>query len=125
MYKYFKSNKKKTAGDCAVRAVMVVTGWDWYKAYDALCESGKKKMEMPSSLEAMESLLVKEGFSAMKLTVLKGSKRPTVKEIAEAYPTYNIIVSVAGHFVGCKNGDYFDTWDSGSKSVYKFFIKPL
>lgn len=125
MYKYFKSNKKKTAGDCAVRTVMSVTGWDWYRAYDALCEAGRKKMEMPNSLEAMEELLIKEGFSAAKVIVPKGSKRPTVEELASAHPSCKIVVSVASHFVGCKGGDYFDTWDSGSKSAYKYYLKPM
>lgn len=125
MYQYFKSNRRKTAGDCAVRALMVVTGWDWYRAYDALCEEGRKKMDMPNSTEAIESLLLKEGFQKMKVVVEKGSKRPTVNQLAQKHPNHKVLVVVAGHFVGCKNGDYFDAWDSGSSSAYCYFIKPI
>lgn len=125
MYQYFKSNKRKSAGDCAVRALMVVTGWDWYQAYDALCKEGRLVMEMPNSSEAVESLLLKEGFKKMKVVVTKGSKRPTVSQLAQKYPEYKVLIGVAGHLVGCKNGDYFDTWDSGYKSAYRYYIKPI
>lgn len=124
MYKYFKSNKRNT-GDCSIRAFMVVTGWDWHKVFDALCEEGRKKMDMPNSIDAMNALLLKLGFTKEKIVLEKGSRRPTVDELAKKFPNHYIFVQVSNHVVGCKGGDYYDLWDSGYKSAYTYYLKPM
>lgn len=122
MYKYYKSNKKKNALDCTVRALMVTEGWDWYKAYDFLCDCGKIVMDMPSSMSALKEAAKRLGYKKAAIKIEKGSKRPTPASITKEFNS-TMILSLAGHVVGCKNGNYYDTWDCGNKSVYTYFYK--
>ena len=43
MYEYFNKNPQGNyqAGDCAIRAISIVTGDSWEDIYDDLCDEGK------------------------------------------------------------------------------------
>ena len=53
----------------------------------------------------------------------KGSKRPTVDSFAKDHPNGSYILSVANHVVAVVDGKYYDTWDSGYKSLYGYYEK--
>ncbi|MFM9972920.1 MAG: hypothetical protein ACKVQK_31475 [Burkholderiales bacterium] len=61
------------------------------------------------------------GFKACKVEIINGHK-PTVKEFALTHPQGIYILRVANHIVTVKNGLYFDSWDSGDKSIYKYWM---
>lgn len=61
------------------------------------------------------------GLTYNPISNKKGSKRPTVKEFAKSHPTGRYIVKVAHHVVAVVDGVYYDTWDSGYKSLYGYY----
>ena len=51
-------------------------------------------------------------------------RRYTVDEWAEWWENDTCLLRVARHLVATINGDYYDTWDSGEKSVYIAYFMP-
>lgn len=125
--KYFNPNPlKKETGDCVVRALCKALDKDWNTVYDLLCAKGKETSTMPNSKESYESVLIENGFERVKVTVKKGSKRPTVDFIAKKTKNKSICVcSVSNHLVTTKDGFSWDIWDSGYKPIYTYYEKSL
>ena len=49
--------------------------------------------------------------------------RPTVDEFAKDHPNGTYICKVAHHVVAVVDGEYYDTWDSGWRSMYGYYEK--
>lgn len=122
MYKVFQSSKKG-ACDCSVRAFMVAENWDWYQAYDFLCESGRKIKMMPNAMPSITNALKELNYQRIGIKPEKGKKKPTVKEFAAEHRKGTYFLRLAHHVVTVKDGDYYDSWDCGNKSVYLYFKK--
>ena len=60
-------------------------------------------------------------FITKRITGKKGSTRPTVDGFAKEHPKGTYILNVAHHVVACVDGKYYDTWDSGYKSLYGYY----
>lgn len=136
MYKEFNINpmKRKTT-DCGVRAVALATSLAYGRNFEAVskvawkavveqtCKIALDTGHAPESIEALELLLIKSGFSVGKVTVQKGSSRPTVKSFANDNPNIVAVLRVANHLTVSFKGDYYDIWNCGEKSVYKYWYK--
>ena len=63
-YVFYNPNVKNTdfPGDCTVRAVARVMGWDWDTAYTNLCLEGFVIGDMPSANRTMISFMLANGF---------------------------------------------------------------
>lgn len=134
MYRYYNPNPKarvdKKTGkpcrwshyDCVVRAVCCLTGKSWMDAYKFICECGAKVYDMPDGPKAIAEAMKQLGGT--KYSWPRGEKRQTVEEIAwdTAGKDYVIIANLAGHVVCCKNGAYWDTWNSGDRTAYTMWI---
>ena len=115
--------KKNTTGDCSIRAVGAATGLGWDKAYEQLVAVGFVMKLDPADPAVVEKVLVDNGFCIGKVVASKGSSRPKVYQMAEEHPNWNCVLRVANHYVATVKGNYVDTWDSGGKSVYKYWYK--
>ena len=124
--RYYNPNpRKKEVCDCVVRAMCKATGKEWNEVYRRLCEIGFEEKAMPNEKVCYERFLQENGFVKMNISNRKGSKRPTVNEMAvksEDGKTY--VCQVANHLVTAKDGYYWDIWESGNKSLYSYFVKP-
>lgn len=67
--------------------------------------------------------LKSKGFVYVGISNKKGTKRPTVKSFAKEHKEGVYFVTVANHVVAVVNGMYYDTWDSGEKSMYGYWCK--
>lgn len=126
LHKYINPNPlKKETGDCVFRACCLATGKDWDTVYKELFEIGFELKVPPSMKEAYDEFLKRNGFTYVGVSSKKGTKRPTVTQKAkETKGTNTIIVCrVANHIVTAKEGFFWDLWDSGSKSLYGYWIK--
>ena len=123
--KYYNPNpRKKEAGDCVVRALCKATDKDWNEVYKRLCEIGLEEKAMPNEQVCYERFLQENGFVKIKIGIEKGSRRPTVNDMAimsENGRSY--VCRVASHIVTAKDGFYWDTWESGDKCLYSYFTK--
>lgn len=117
--------KGRKTGDCAIRAVAVATGLGWDEAYNQLAAAGFLLKCAMNYTEAIEAVLVSNGFSVGKVKVPRGSKRPTVEGFAQEHPNWYAVLRVSNHLVATGKGNYVDIWDCGECSVYKYWYKPV
>ena len=124
--KYYNPNpSKKKVGDCVVRALCKATDKDWNEVYKRLCAIGLEEKAMPNEQACYERFLQENNFVKMKISNKKGSKRPTVNEMAvKSEDGKAYVCQVACHLVTAKDGYYWDLWESGDKSLYSYFVKP-
>ena len=77
----------------------------------------ERRQEFLRSLEEEEESL--EDY----LASLNVNENGTVDSFAKDHPEGTYIVSVAHHVVAVVDGCYWDTWDSGYKSLYGYYEK--
>ena len=120
----FNANPKgwKT-GDCVVRAISKATNTSWEVTYLRLCEIGASKCRMPNDKIVFELLLKNLGWQKHKMPRHSDNSRYTVRELADEFPTDEMIVSVAHHLSFVSYGTLIDTWNCGSKSVGNYWTR--
>ena len=126
-YVYFQPNKKDLkdkTGDCQIRAFCKVLDIDWLTAFDLtipICRELQTYTIFDCNLEKTKEAMETLGFTYTGISNKKGSTRPTVDSFAKSHPTGRYIVSLARHVVAVVDGKYYDTWDSGYKSLYGYY----
>ena len=112
----------RRVGDCAVRAIAKALSMGWEAAYIALVINGLQMGDMPSSDVVSGSLLRMHNFRRKAIE----NDCPmcyTVKEFCEDHPEGVHVLYCGGHVVTAVNGDYYDSWDSGSEVVQYFWYR--
>lgn len=128
---YYQPNKldvKDKAGDCQIRAFCKVLNMSWVEAFDLttpICRELQTYTIFDGDLQKTKAAMKKLGFEYTGISNKKGSKRPTVDSFAKDHPEGSFIVTVANHVVAVVDGKYYDTWDSGYKSLYGYFEKVM
>ena len=125
-YCYFQPNKKDLKdnyGDCSVRCICKAFDLSWKEAYKKLIPYVLEYQcpFMGMTLDIYKEVFKDMGFEYHGISNKKGTKRPTVKDFAKNHPEGTYILSVAHHLVCVKDGKYYDTWDSGWKSLYGYY----
>ena len=77
----------------------------------------------PNAPQVYSKYLEDNGFKWVGVSVTKGKKRPTVQSFTQAHKEGTYILRVAHHVVTVSEGYFWDTWDSGNKSVYGYYVK--
>lgn len=123
MYVYANVNPiKRDTDDCLVRAVAILFGYSWEKAYWDLCYRGALVYDMPNK-DSTFSLYMKE----------KGFKREAIPNTCPAcysvvdfcidHPKGEYILLTRDHAVAVIDGCYYDTTDSGSLTPQFYWVK--
>lgn len=126
-YKYYQPNDKDVKdqyGDCVIRALTKVTGKEWTEVFDELVPIAREMKCMPNGKQVYEAYLKANGFEYFGISNKKGMKRPTVESFAKEHTTGSYFLRVANHCVAVADGKYYDTWDSGMKSLYGYWTAP-
>lgn len=123
--KFYNPNpsKRTDVGDCVVRALCKATDNDWDTVFKALVEIAFEMKCMPSSDDAWKEYLSRNGFAYRKLSIKKGSKRPTPQTFSASNREGTYVLVVAGHIVTSQDGYFWDTWDCGAKGMYGYWEK--
>ena len=107
-------------GDCTVRAICAATGKGWHEIHDQLCDLSGRMADMPSADRVWWELLRRYGFTKQRLI----STCPdcyTVRDFARDHPVGTFVLGPHEHAVCVINGDWWDSWDSGSTVPTYFF----
>lgn len=129
MYKYYQPNKKDLKdkyGDCTIRALSKALSLSWLEAFDLTipyCREYQTPNIFFADNKTVREILDKLGFDYYGVSNRKGTKRPTVASFAKEHKAGTYILNVANHVVTVVDGVYYDTWDSGRKSVYGYYEK--
>lgn len=118
-------NKPWHRGDCTVRAICAALDMRWQDAYTKSFIYASEIFDMPDSKIGFEHVLNKFGFIKVSFgKVMKGQKRPKLHDFADEHSSDICIADCGnGYYVCCRNGNYYDTKDSGFMTVYSYYIK--
>lgn len=125
-WKYYQPNKKDlkdTYGDCAIRSLTKALNKEWLEVFDELLPYARELQCMPNGKPSYEAYLKDNGFVYKGISNKKGSKRPTVQSFTQEHKEGVYVLRVAHHLVAVSEGYFWDTWDSGGKSLYGYWVK--
>lgn len=111
----------KLVSDCVIRAVSIALNMPWYQTFDELCDVARNDCNVPSDDNVWGHYLYLKGFEPLVLP----STCPrclTIEEFTRFFPIGTYIIGTGSHAAAVLDGNYFDTWDSGSE-VVSFFWK--
>lgn len=121
MFVQFNGNPCGTnTGDCVVRAISIVTGKSWQIVYCGLCVEGFMKCTWGNANNVWADYLANLGFQKMKLP---DSQKYTVSAFANDHKDGKYILGTGNHAVAVMDGNYVDSWDSGSENVLYYFYR--
>lgn len=104
----------RSVGDCLIRAVTKFLDKSWNEAYIDMAIQGLRDKDMPSSNAVLGSYLRRRGYD--KVVVPDGCPDCyTLRDFCEDHPNGKYLVATSGHVVTVVDGNYYDTWDSGSE----------
>lgn len=125
--KFFKSGNPKNwyINDSPVRAIAKALDVSWDDAFVKLTNAAKNIYNMPTSKQALDEVLSKEGYEFITLgKPKKGTSRPTVTEFIKEHQKGYIVLNLADYFVTVINGKIYDVSDKCLKSsVYSYWKK--
>ena len=117
MFQYCNPNPcNQRVGDCVIRALSIANNDPWEETYRNLMHKGFIMCDMPSSNNVWGAYLQDLGWRRQMLP-----EDYTVKDFCEDHPRGTFILATGSHVVCVKNGDWFDTWDSGDEVVVFYF----
>lgn len=125
-YIYYQPNKKDIKddyGDCVIRALTKVIDKTWMDVFTDMLSICTEYQALHNNQVVYTNYLKSKGFTYVGISNKKGTKRPTVKSFATSHKTGTYFVTVANHVVAVVDGHYYDTWDSGDKSMYGYWTK--
>lgn len=99
-------------GDCTVRSICAVTGWDWKTIHRQQCALSAELFDMPSADRVWWELLRRYGFTHRKM-IDQCPDCYTVADFAADHPRGLYVLGPKEHAVAVIEGDWWDTWDSG------------
>lgn len=121
MYKEFNANPKgRKTGDCLIRAFSLASGKTWEETLTDLYQIALDIKASPTESETCAKYADQLGFKSGKAEIVR-HHRPTVASFAKSHPIGTFVLRLAHHVVTVKDGVYYDIWDCGAKSVYKYW----
>ncbi len=122
-YIYYNPNPDRViVGDCVIRGISLLMDRSWEEIYISICNEGLFMHDMPSSNEVWGSFLLKNGY-IRKIIPNVCPECYTIKEFCADYPYGKFLLATGTHVVAVKNGNYYDTWDSGNEIPIYYFKK--
>lgn len=126
---YYQPNDKDIKdeyGDCTIRALSKALNCSWLEAFDKtipFCRKYQLSNIFDGDLAVRIEILKELGFEYVGVSNKKGTKRPTIAEFSRQHKDGIYLLVTAHHITAALGGKYFDTWDSGDKSMYGYFKK--
>lgn len=114
-YIFYNPNPDKNlVGDCVIRAISKVTNQTWDDTYMGICFQGYIMKDMPSSNNIWGAYLKNKGF---RRRVIPNTCPDcyTVRDFCYDHPEGVYMLATGTHVVAVEDGNYFDSWDSGSE----------
>lgn len=108
----------RRVGDCSVRAIAKALDMDWESAYLLLVTNGLLMGDMPSADAVWGAALRKYGFKKYLC-----SDCTSVIDFCFDHPYGVYVLALGGHVVTVKDGNYFDSWNSGNEQPLYYWSR--
>jgi hypothetical protein len=89
-----------------------------------ICNEGLRMHDMPSSNAVWGSYLLNCGY-VKRIIPNTCPQCYTVRDFCFENPYGDFLLATGTHVVAVKNGDYYDTWDSGNEIPVYYFTKEI
>ena len=120
---YVKPNPLgKKVGDCTIRAISIALDRTWDSVYSELVSYGFMMKDMPSTNSVWDAMLRDHGFKRYTIPDYC-PECYTVEDFCKDNPEGLYVLGIGNHVVTVKNGDYYDTWDSGEEIPIYYYRK--
>lgn len=106
--------KDNLTGDCIIRALVVAMDSDWDTIFLDLCIKGFHMKEMPSMNKVWMEYLKDKGWRR-HIVPDTCPDCYTVRDFCGEHFKGTYILGTGTHVVAVKDGDYYDSWDSGDE----------
>ena len=113
--------RKRKVGDCVIRALSIGLDQPWDDIYYQLSGYGYDAKDMMSSNAVWDEMLRDYGFSRRVVQDRCKNGCYTIHDFCRDNRTGLYVLGTGSHVVTVKNGDYFDTWDSGDEVPMYFY----
>jgi hypothetical protein len=113
---------KKRTGDCTIRALCVAENKDWDDIFFEIMLKCFIMKELPEQNNVWVSYLHDIGYERYLIP----NTCPdcyTIKEFAKDHPKGTFVLATGSHVVTVKDGEYYDTWDSGDEIPIYYWEK--
>ena len=104
----------KQTSDCVIRAIAIATEQSWRRTYRELCELGEIEAEMPN-VNYVWGITLRDKGAKQFLLPESCPSCLTVRAFCEKYPEGVYVIGTGSHAVAVIDGDWYDSWDSGSE----------
>lgn len=121
MYEYFANNpRRKSVGDCAVRAISAALDINWRDAFDILTKEARRMCDMPSADAVWGSVLRHNGFVR---SVMPNScpNCYCAEDFCYDHPVGTYVLAFGGHVATVRDGVLLDSWDSSAEIPLYYF----
>ena len=123
MWQYINLNpRKKSVGDCTIRAIGIATDRNWYDVYLDLCLFGMLMCDMPSSNAVTTSYLKNKGFRRRTIP----DDCPdcyTIENFCQDHPNGTFVIGTGSHLTTVIDSVLWDSWDSRNETPVYYFEK--
>ena len=114
-YIYVNPNPKGAhIGDCVIRAIAIANEMTWNQTYNTLADYGFKMKNMPNADSVWGKVLKDMGYT-MKPIPDTCPDCYTIRDFCKDHPMGTYVLGTGSHVVAVRDGNYFDTWDSGDE----------
>lgn len=120
-FRYYNPNPcGLKVGDCAIRALCKATDKPWEEIYADLAVLGFQMCDMPSANSVWGAYLRRQGFYRENIAD-KCPECNTLEKFCDKHPKGLFVVAVKSHVVTVKDGNIYDTWNSGTEAPLYYF----
>lgn len=106
--------------DCVIRAISIATGIRWRMVYAGLCVFGSIGCTWGNVNSVWAEYMRYLGFTRHRI---RQNGDYTVADFAYDHPHGSYVLGTGEHAVAVVDGNYIDSWDSGSEQPLYYFAK--
>lgn len=108
--------------DCTIRAISTALEQDWETSFMGICSKGFSTKDMPSANHVWGAYLRSKGWKR-HVILNECPDCYTVRDFCREYPHGTYILALDGHVICVRDGNYYDTWDSGDEIPLYYWQK--